>query len=474
MSGKSFFDFYDRTKPKAAGAPAAADPGKAVSVSELTRQIDRAIKSSLPPAVLVRGEISNYKHHGASGNAYFTLKDADACIDCVMFSSERENLKFDPGDGMELLAAGRVAIYAQRGKYQLYVSQLQPLGIGSLELAFKKLHAKLLAEGLFATERKRSIPKYPLRIALLTSTETAALQDMLKVFQRFSFLHLSIHHAPVQGSGAAEKIAQAIGQLNRRRDIELILLGRGGGSLEDLWAFNEESVARAIAGSRIPIITGIGHEIDVSIADLIADYHAHTPTEAAQVATAQWRQASHLLEELAGRMTQTLRRTLENSRHRLNSIERHEAFRRPADRLNTLRQLLDEHQRHLTLQMQGLLARNRQRLDVLSLREAEKHPRHRLRLENQRILNLYARLNLSVGRDFQSHKQKLDALSAHLTALGPEQILRRGYSITRFKKGGQIVRVAEQVRPGARLITQLSEGQIESIAADDKQAELFE
>jgi exodeoxyribonuclease VII large subunit len=474
MSGKSFFDFYDRAKPTAAIAPAALDAGKAVSVTELTRQIDRAIKGSLPPAVLVRGEISNYKHHSASGNAYFTLKDADACIDCVMFSSERTNLKFDPGDGMELLATGRVAVYAQRGKYQLYVSQLQPLGVGSLEAAFKKLHAKLLAEGLFAAERKRPIPKYPLRIALLTSTETAALQDMLKVFQRFSFLQISVYHAPVQGSGAAEKIARAILQLNRRRDIELILLGRGGGSLEDLWAFNEESIARAIAGSRIPIITGIGHEIDVSIADLIADYHAHTPTEAAQVATAQWRQAAHLLGELAGRITQTLRRTIENSRHRLHSIERHEAFRRPADRLNTLRQLLDEHQRHLSLQMQRMLARNRQRLDVLGLREAEKHPRHRLQLENQRIVNLGARLSISVGRDFQARKQKLDALSGHLTALGPEQILRRGYSITRLKKGGQIVRAAEQVRVGMRLITELSAGKIESIAADDKQAELFE
>ena len=474
MSGKSFFDFYDRSKSRASPAPTVADAGKAVSVSELTRQIDRAIKGTLAPAVLVRGEISNYKHHSASGNAYFTLKDADACIDCVMFSSERANLKFDPGDGMELLATGRVAVYAQRGKYQLYVSQLQPLGVGSLELAFKKLHAKLLAEGLFSAERKKPIPKYPLRIALLTSTETAALQDMLKVFQRFPFLHLSVYHAPVQGSGAAEKIAHAIGQLNRRRDIELILLGRGGGSLEDLWAFNEETVARAMTLSRIPIITGIGHEIDVSIADLIADYHAHTPTEAAQVATTQWRQADRLLGELAGRMTQTLRRTIENSRHRLHSIERHEAFRRPSDRLNTLRQLLDEHQRHLTLQTQGLLARNRQRLDVLTLRGAEKHPRHRLQLENQRIVNLRARLNIAVSRDVQARKQKLDALSAHLSALGPEQILRRGYSITRLKKGGQIVRVADQVRPGARLITQLSDGQIESVAADGKQAELFE
>lgn len=477
MSGKSFFDFYDARKTPAVvarNAPASEEKSKALSVSELTRQIDRAIKGSLPPAVLVKGEISNYKHHGASGNAYFTLKDTDACIDCVMFKEERSRLTFTPDDGMELIASGRVAVYAQRGKYQLYVSQLRALGIGALEQAFKKLHAKLLAEGLFAAERKRTVPRYPLRIALLTSSETAALQDMLKVLRKFSFLNLCIYHAPVQGAGAAEKIADGLAKLNRRANIELILLGRGGGSLEDLWAFNEECVARAIAASRIPVITGIGHEIDVSIADLVADYHAHTPTEAAQIAVAQWRYANQSLQEISVRLTQTVRQCVAMQRHRLNVIERHEIFRRPADRIHSLQQLLDEQQRSLSAKMHASLARYRRRLDELSVREARKHPRSRLQLETERLNNLAGRLRYAMARDVQSRSHKLDALASHLTALSPQQILHRGYSITRLKKTGAIVRNAEAVKAGSRLVTELAEGQIESIAADGAQPELFE
>ncbi|HWB53250.1 MAG TPA: exodeoxyribonuclease VII large subunit [Tepidisphaeraceae bacterium] len=472
MSGSSFFDFYERNKKRPESAkPPDREP---VSVSELTRQIDRAIKSTLPPVVLVRGEISNYKHHAVSGNVYFTLKDADACIDCVMFKSERASLKFEPRDGMELIATGRVAIYAQRGRYQLYVSQLQPLGIGSLELAFKQLHAKLLAEGLFDADRKRPIPKYPIRIALLTSTETAALQDMLKVLRRFEFLKLCIYHVPVQGDGAAEKIAAGIESLNRRRDVEVILLARGGGSLEDLWEFNEECVARAIVASRIPVVTGIGHEIDVSIADLVADYHAHTPTEAAQVVTAHWRQAGQFLDSSAVRLAQTLRRLVETSRHRLNSIERHEIFRRPMDRINTLRQLLDDQQRELVLQLQGMLARNREKLDRLAMRLADRHPRHRLQLENQRLESAKSRLAASMRYEFDRRRQKIEALGGHLSAIAPEQVLRRGYSITRIKKTGKIIRAADNVRAGDRLMTQLSDGEIESTVADAKQPELFE
>ncbi|HEY1684419.1 MAG TPA: exodeoxyribonuclease VII large subunit [Tepidisphaeraceae bacterium] len=476
MSGKSFFDFYDHAKAAPAQNPSRKENSTTptLTVAELTRQIDRAIKIGVPATVLVRGEISNYKHHAASGNAYFTLKDPDACIDCVMFKSERANLKFEPDDGMELIATGRVSVYPQRGKYQLYVSHLQPLGVGALELAFKKLHAKLLAEGFFASERKKTISRYPVRIALLTSTGTAALQDMLKVLRRFPHLNLCIYHTPVQGAGAAEKIAQGLNWINRRCDADLILLGRGGGSLEDLWAFNEECLARAMFASRIPIVTGIGHEIDVSIADLIADHHAHTPTEAAQVATMHWRHAPQTLSELTNRITQALRRMIENSRHRLTAIERHEIFRRPADRLNSLRQLLDDQQRHLDMQIRSRISQSRQRIDAASLRLIEKHPRHRLQLQNQRLLNLETRLRFLQTRDIQSRHQKLYALQTHLAALSPTNILQRGFSITRLKKTGQIIRSVEQATPGTRLTTQLADGQIESTTMDQNQPELFE
>ena len=233
MSGAGFFDFQARMKGESA-KPSAA--GEAITVTQLTARIGGAIKAGLPGSVLVKGEISNYKAHQASGHSYFTLKDAGASINCVMWRSDAARLKFQPSDGMELLATGSVAVYPQQGKYQLYVTALHPLGLGALELAFQQLKAKLEAEGLFDAERKKPLPAYPLRIALVTSQSTAALQDMLKVLRRYSWLRLFLYHVPVQGDGAAEKIAAAIDHLNACRkqlSVDVILLARGGGSSMD-------------------------------------------------------------------------------------------------------------------------------------------------------------------------------------------------------------------------------------------------
>ena len=265
MAENSFFDMREKlTAP--ARASASIEP---LSVTQVTRLIDTAIKSNVPAVVAVRGEVSNFNLNRASGHAYFTLKDPTATINCVMFRGEFSRVKFQPTDGMELLATGGVRVYAAQGRDQLYVNQLQPLGKGALELALAQLREKLSAEGLFEPTRKQPIPRFPSRIVLITSRETAALQDMLKVLWRVPPLALMLFHVPVQGEGAGKQIATAIELINRRaadvRGVDLILLGRGGGSLEDLWAFNEEILARAIAASKIPIITGIGHETDVSI-----------------------------------------------------------------------------------------------------------------------------------------------------------------------------------------------------------------
>src|SRR5688500_1385675 len=342
----NFFEFREKLTAKvepARAAPATpattATPAKAgalpMTVSQLTGYIDRAIRAGVPPHVLVKGEVSNWKLHRSSGNVYFTLKDSKACIDCVMYAGEASLLRFQPGDGMELLASGRVAVYQQRGKYQLYVATLDPIGQGALELAFRQLCTKLEAEGLFAAERKRPIPQCPTRIAMVTSTGTAALQDMLKVLRRCAFLRVCVYDVPVQGAGAAEQIARALNHLNRKHHtiggVDVVLLARGGGSLEDLWAFNEECVARAVANCAIPIITGIGHEVDTSIADLVADGHAHTPTEAAQIVTSNWRHAPESLDGAAARLRRIVRARLSDARQQLASIERHETFRRPRD-----------------------------------------------------------------------------------------------------------------------------------------------
>ncbi len=270
-----------------------------------------------------------------------------------MFKSDAVRLKFQPGDGMEMLATGRIGVFPKRGNYQLYVARLDPLGQGALELAFQQLKAKLEAQGLFDPENKKPLPRFPQSIVLVTSQETAALQDMLKVLGRFPWLRVMLYHVAVQGDGCAAKIAGALRDLSRNADalgpIDVILLARGGGSLEDLWAFNEEVLARAIAASNIPIVTGVGHEVDTSIADLAADYHAHTPTEAAQVITANWRIAPDTTDALGLRLRRELRMRLNEARQRLAATQRHAVFRRPMDRINTLRQLLDDRQRALFL-----------------------------------------------------------------------------------------------------------------------------
>ena len=246
MAGTNFWDFQQnlagpRRKADSPAKPTAgkSDP-KPLTVSQLTTRIDRALKAGFPAAVLVQGEVSNYRLHTASGHAYFTLKDAAACIDCVMFRSEVASLRFDPADGLELIASGRMCVYGQRGRYQIQVSSLEPLGQGALELARRQIQAKLAAEGLFEPDRKKPLPRYPRRLVLVTSTGTAAVQDMLKVLRRLPFLSVAIFHVPVQGQGSAARVAAAITELNRSPGArpDLILLGRGGGSLEDLWEFN--------------------------------------------------------------------------------------------------------------------------------------------------------------------------------------------------------------------------------------------
>ena len=523
----SFWDYQEKMRRPAAsrgGGPSApASAEKALSVSQLTSQIERVLKAGLPAAVSVKGEVSNLNHHRASGHCYFTLKDSAACIDCVMFRGDFETLKFRPEDGMELLAMGRVAVYAQRGKYQLYVTRLDPLGQGALELAKKQLQAKLEAEGLFDPERKRSIPAYPLRIVLVTSTQTAAIQDILKVLRRFPWLRLYVWHVPVQGDGSAEKMAAALADLGRGAmglgGIDVILIGRGGGSLEDLWEFNEEALVRAIVNCSIPVVTGIGHEIDVSLADLAADHHAHTPTEAAQVVTANWRTAREMLDERSLRLRRELRTLLQQSRQRLQHIERHEVFRRPLDRINTSRQLLDDRQRAMELavsnrlrRMQGQLHQLSGRLEqyrpaavLLRLRDrlgqsqqglaramavrlrvqhdrlsrlvaslSERHPRHTIRLGRQRFDSLHERLGRSMTTLLRRQSERLAAMSSHLNAIGPEQVLHRGYSITTIKKTGAVVRTAEQLKPGDRIVTRLADGTAESTVEDSRQLRLFE
>lgn len=523
MAG-SFFEFRERiiaqNSAKAPAAPVKPASLTPLTVTQLTAIIDRAIKAGVESEVHVKGELSNYHHHGASGNAYFTLKDDKSCINCVMWRSELARLKFTPQDGIELLASGRIGVYGAKGQYQLYANSLQPVGQGALELALRQLRAKLYAEGLFAPERKKPLPRYPTRIAIVTSRDTAALQDVLKVLTRFPWLKLVLCHVPVQGDGAGGKIAAMLRRLGRMPDrLDAILLARGGGSLEDLWEFNEEVVARAVAASRVPVVTGIGHEIDTSIADLVADHFAHTPTEAAQVLTQYWKNASAQLEQASLRLSRDLRDKLRDLRQQLHAIECRETFRRPQQRIHQLQQRLDDRERSLQLAMtnhlrglhrkvqqaatrldghrpDAILARLRERLRLterrlsraagsrihrahvrllkLSAALKEKHPRHQVRLSQIRLAYVSDCLERKMLAGLRRRTKEVKGLSAHLNAVGPEQVLKRGYSITTRKKDGAVIRNASQVKEGDRLITRLADGQIESTAEDGRQLPLFE
>ena len=536
MAQANFFDFRESLNAGRRGpAPArgsatpsqrpdqeSGKPPQALTVTQLTSMIDGALRAELPRSVLVKGEVSNASHQRASGHFYFTLKDAGACIHCVMFRSEFSGVRFEVRDGLELLAEGRVGVYAHQGKYQLYVDRLQPLGKGALELAFQQLRARLEAEGLFDAARKRPLPDYPARIVIVTSTGTAALQDVLKVLRRFPWLRLSVYHVPVQGEAAGQKIAAALAHLNRvfdRLATDLVLLARGGGSLEDLWAFNEECVARAVAASRVPVITGIGHEVDTSIADLVADHWAHTPTEAAQVVAQYWRTAAETLDALALRLRREARSRLQDARHRLSAVERHEAFRRPLDRINSVRQLLDDRQRSLTLLMAARmrtvqwrvrelenrlaqagpafvlarlrarltdaqrqltragmqrLLRSHERLARLDGRLAGADPRSGVRRIRERVAGIEGRLCCGIELLHRRRAERVESLARFLNAVGPEQVLRRGYTITFRKKGSAVVKSAADVRAGDKLVTRFADGEVESTADDSRQPKLFE
>jgi exodeoxyribonuclease VII large subunit len=483
MTAENFFDFRARllARPgRAVPAAARSDPGEAMTVGQLTGVIERAIKTGVPPSVLVKGEVSNVNVHRSSGHIYFTMKDAAACLDCVIFKSDASRIRFKPTDGAEMLAGGRVAVYAQRGRYQLYVTSIQPLGKGALEAAFQELRRKLAGEGLFDPRMKLPLPAYPINIVIVTSAQGAALQDILKVLGRYPFLRVMLYHVPVQGEGAAEKISNAIAQLNRRRSAkpqaaaDVIVLARGGGSLEDLWEFNEECVARAIAGSEIPVVTGIGHEVDTSIADLVADHHAHTPTEAAQVVTAHWKTARDSIDVLAVRLRRGLRAVVQEARHRLTAVERHEVFRRPLDRINQLRQVLDDRHRSLALATAHRLRGATARVERTSARLLECHPRHRLGLHRAKLDALDARLGRGMSRDQERRVRLLDALEAQLNALSPKAVLRRGYTMTTRKKDQAVIRSAAALKPGDRIVTHFADGVAESTVEDQQQLPLFE
>ncbi|MBK7981630.1 MAG: exodeoxyribonuclease VII large subunit [Ignavibacteriae bacterium] len=338
---------------------------KAISVSELTNYIKRVIEENFEQVRII-GEISNFKAH-ASGHWYFTLKDKNAQISCTMWKGLNNYVFFTPQDGMQIVVTGKITVYPPRGNYQLDVKSMKPAGEGELQKAFEQLKRKLFDEGLFDDEHKRPIPKFPAKIGIVTGTDTAALKDMLSVAERrYPILELIIAPTRVQGEGAAEQIAASIENLNQHKDIDLIIIARGGGSLEDLWAFNEEIVARAIYKSKIPIISGVGHEIDFTITDFAADLRAPTPSAAMEIATPNKDEIIGFLEEISDNNKNYISEKIENLKYELNYLNKSYGFKNITNLINTKKQTIDNYIFRIQVIIANFLKSNKNNLSLFS------------------------------------------------------------------------------------------------------------
>jgi len=383
-----------------------------ITITELTRQIKFSLETNFP-RVWVEGEISNFKQH-TSGHLYFTLKDEGAQLSALMWRSRVANLTFQPEDGMKVIARGSITVYPPRGNYQLDVDQIQPLGLGELQLAFERLKQKLDREGLFDAEHKKPIPEFPECIGLVTSETGAALQDIRSVLsRRHPSVEVILAPVRVQGAGAAEEIADAIKYMNQYDGIDVLIVGRGGGSLEDLWAFNEEIVARAIYASKIPIISAVGHEIDFCIADFVSDLRAPTPSAAAELVV---RNRSELLEDI-GNLCYTMRGALD-------------------------------------IQLSGL----RKQTASLVTSYSFNRPKDLVREFSQRVDELERSIGISFAHAARTMYQKYNSLQLQLQALNPGGVLKRGYAIVRKK--GRIVSSADLLGFGDEADIQFHEGTV--------------
>ena len=387
---------------------------KLFTVSEITREIRTSLEYDFSNIGIV-GEISNIRKP-SSGHVYLTLKDKNAQLQAVVFRNTANKIKFELKDGMEIISFGSITVYEPRGQYQIIIDQIEPKGIGALQLAFQQLKEKLEKEGLFDVSRKKPIPFIPQKIGIVTSPTGAAIKDILNIIERrFANVEILLYPVKVQGDGAAEEIAEAIVELNKLPDIDVIIAGRGGGSLEDLWAFNEEVVARSIYNSIIPVISAVGHEIDITIADLVADIRALTPSEAGELVVPQKDLLLNILEKCKSRLFQSLTNKLKLSKDKLAGVANSYAMRQPFDKLHRLQQRLDE---------------------------------------------FAQRLNLNITHALNTEREKLSGIAGKLESLNPLSVLKRGYTITTKLENDKPLREVKDVNKGDKIKTRFSKGSV--------------
>lgn len=439
---------------------------KIYTVSQINSLIKVVLEEQLPSRLIVRGEISDWKHH-SSGHCYFSLKDEDAVLPCVMWASKFRTVKFSPEDGMSALATGHIDVYTVAGKYQLYVDKLEPAGVGALQLAFEQMVRKLHNEGLFDDEHKKPLPPYPMRIGILTSESGAALHDITdSISSRWPCAELLLFPVPVQGEGAAAKIAATLHDINRKNQelkLDVLIVARGGGSLEDLWAFNEEVLARAIFKSEIPVISAVGHEVDTTIADLVADARASTPTKAGVVAVPDMIEVLAQLTGIEQRLFSQVQAQLRLSHQNMETILASSVFRYPLSLIQDAQQQADDLTAELAAAIKTILTSAHQRISAGYEQIVKIEPHRLLGSKKVELNNWRNRINVSLTTTINNCTMQLTAQANRLTALNPKSVLQRGYSITTNKETGRLIINPSDVSTGDLIVTKLaSENIIES------------
>lgn len=409
---------------------------KVYKVSEVTAIVKNTLESSSISTLWVEGEVSNFKRH-TSGHLYFTLKDASSQIQCVIFRAAANQLRFALENGISIVLFGNITVYAPRGNYQIVGTRAEPLGLGALQLAFEQLKKRLEAEGLFDEAHKKSIPLVPERIGVITSPTGAAIRDILNVInRRFANVSVLIHPANVQGDKAAGEIAMAINTMNQIGGLDVLIVGRGGGSMEDLWAFNEEVVVRSIYASEIPVISAVGHEIDFTMSDFVADYRAPTPSAAAELVVANKAELSKRLEGFNTRLRSSMSSRTKLLRSRIDGAERRLLLRDGRDKIHLFQQSMDD-----------LLSRAQMVLNRF--------------IEQRRdIVNLEQRSTASMQNLFGLKKEKFRTVIAKLDALSPLAILQRGYSVCFQHPSRKVIKNTSEVSAGDKVEVKLSDGEI--------------
>jgi len=447
----------------------AVPPAQVLSVTELTHRVKDLLEERFP-SVWVEGEISNVRSP-SSGHIYFTLKDSGAQLAVVLFRGVAAKVGFKLKDGLQVITFGDISVYEKNGQYQLVARQLLPKGFGALQLAFEELKQRLAKEGLFDSSRKRPIPALPQRIGLVTSSTGAAIRDFLNIIdRRFPNVQIVIHPVRVQGEGAAAEIAAAIDDFNAlhtsgRLPLDVLIVTRGGGSLEDLWAFNEEVLARALARSKIPTISAVGHEIDFTIADFIADLRAPTPSAAAELVVKAKEEFKQRIAQYQVRLQNELRFRLAAARQRFSDLASNYAFRRPTEIIRQYQQQVDDWGQRLTRASGLALAGQRSRLASASGKFKLLSPQALLANGRQRVGSNEQRLRTAWAHRWQETGHRLAQANAKLELLSPNATLQRGYSITLVPETGEIVRSVTDVKPGTKISTKVLDGAFGSVVS---------